>query len=59
MTDSVISTVTEETLWDVIWVQDYFSVESSSWAPVAFIYNPSYSAGRDQEDHGLKSAPDR
>jgi hypothetical protein len=25
-----------------------------SWASVAHIYNPSYSGGRDQEDHGLK-----
>jgi hypothetical protein len=26
------------------------------WAPMAHIYNPSYSGGRDQEDQGLKSA---
>jgi hypothetical protein len=24
--------------------------------PVAHAYNPSYSGGREQEDHGLKSA---
>jgi hypothetical protein len=27
-----------------------------SWAPVAHAYNPSYSGGRDPEDHGLKPA---
>jgi hypothetical protein len=26
------------------------------WVPVAHAYNPRYSGGRDQEDHGLKSA---
>jgi hypothetical protein len=26
------------------------------WAPVAHTYNPSYSGGRDQEDHGSKPA---
>jgi hypothetical protein len=26
------------------------------WAPVAHVCNPSYSGGRDQEDHGLKAA---
>jgi hypothetical protein len=26
------------------------------WVPVAHTYNPSYSGGRDQEDHGLKPA---
>jgi hypothetical protein len=25
-----------------------------SWAPVAHAYNPSYSEGRDQDDHGSK-----
>jgi hypothetical protein len=24
-----------------------------SWAAVAYSYNPSYSRGRDQEDHGI------
>jgi hypothetical protein len=27
---------------------------TSSWAPMAHIYNPSYSGGRDQEGHGSK-----
>jgi hypothetical protein len=27
-----------------------------SWALVAHAYNPSYSGGRDQEDHGSKPA---
>jgi hypothetical protein len=27
-----------------------------SWVPVAHACNPSYSGGRDQEDHGSKSA---
>jgi hypothetical protein len=27
-----------------------------SWVPVAHTYNPSYSGGRDQEDHGSKPA---
>jgi hypothetical protein len=26
------------------------------WVPMAYGYNPSYSGGRDQEDHGLKPA---
>jgi hypothetical protein len=30
-----------------------------SQAPVVHTYNPSYSGGRDQEDHGLKPAPDK
>jgi hypothetical protein len=29
----------------------------TSWTPLAHTYNPSYSGGRDQEDHGSKSAP--
>jgi hypothetical protein len=29
----------------------------ASWVPVAHAYNPSYSGGRDQEDHCLKPAP--
>jgi hypothetical protein len=29
---------------------------SCSQAPVAHTYNPSYSGGRDQEDHSLKPA---
>jgi hypothetical protein len=29
----------------------------SSWVPVAHTYNPSYSGGRDQEDHSSK--PDK
>jgi hypothetical protein len=29
---------------------------SISWAQVAHTCNPSYSEGRDQEDHGFKSA---
>jgi hypothetical protein len=28
----------------------------SSWVPVAHTCNPSFSGGRDQEDHGLKPA---
>jgi hypothetical protein len=28
----------------------------SSWALVAHTYNPHYSEGRDEEDHGLKPA---
>jgi hypothetical protein len=28
-----------------------------SWVPVAHACNPSYSGGRDQEDHGSKLAP--
>jgi hypothetical protein len=28
----------------------------TSWAPVAHICNPSYSGGREQEDHGSKLA---
>jgi hypothetical protein len=28
----------------------------NSWAPVAHVYNPSYSRGRDQKDCGLKPA---
>jgi hypothetical protein len=27
------------------------------WAPVAYAHNPSYSGGRDQEDHGSKTSP--
>jgi hypothetical protein len=27
------------------------------WAPVAHAYNPSYSGGRNQEDHSSKPAP--
>jgi hypothetical protein len=30
--------------------------KKKSQAPVAHTYNPSYSRGRDQEDHGLKLA---
>jgi hypothetical protein len=30
--------------------------EDGSQAPVAYIYNPSYSRGRDQEDGGSKPA---
>jgi hypothetical protein len=29
------------------------------WAPVAHTHHPSYSGGRDQEDHGLKPTPDK
>jgi hypothetical protein len=32
-------------------------VSQSSLAPVAHACNPSYSGGRDQEDHGSKPAP--
>jgi hypothetical protein len=31
--------------------------EAYCWVPVAHACNPSYSGGRDQEDHGLKPAP--
>jgi hypothetical protein len=31
--------------------------ESVGWGPWVHTYNPSYSGGRDQEDHGLKPAP--
>jgi hypothetical protein len=30
--------------------------EESIWVPVSDACNPSYSGGRDQEDHGLKPA---
>jgi hypothetical protein len=30
--------------------------KSLSWALVALTYNPSYSGGRDQEDHSSKPA---
>jgi hypothetical protein len=33
------------------------SVENRRWALVAHACNPSYSGGRDQEDHGSKPAP--
>jgi hypothetical protein len=33
-----------------------FKKNTISWMPVAYIYNPSYSEGRDQEDHGSKPA---
>jgi hypothetical protein len=29
----------------------YFKNEKSGWAPVTYTCNPSYSGGRDQEDH--------
>jgi hypothetical protein len=32
------------------------SKQRNSWVPMAHAYNPSYSGGRDQEDHGLKPA---
>jgi hypothetical protein len=32
-----------------MWLEKFLSQ-----APVAHAYNPSYSGGRDQEDHGLK-----
>jgi hypothetical protein len=32
------------------------SEERCCWVPVAHAYNPSYSGGKDQEDHRLKSA---
>jgi hypothetical protein len=32
------------------------STKKTSRVLVAHAYNPSYSGGRDQEDHGLKSA---
>jgi hypothetical protein len=31
-------------------------IHKDSWASVAHACNPSYSGGRDQEDHGLKPA---
>jgi hypothetical protein len=34
----------------------FFNEKFSSWVPVAHVCNPSYSGGRDQEDHGLKLA---
>jgi hypothetical protein len=35
----------------------YMAKESIyNWAPVAHVCNPSYSGGRDQEDHGSKPA---
>jgi hypothetical protein len=29
---------------------------AKGWEPVAHVYNPSYSGGKDQEDHDLKPA---
>jgi hypothetical protein len=40
-------------------VEDLPSKNKNSWAPVAHTYNPSYSGGRDQEDHDSKPAPDK
>jgi hypothetical protein len=37
-------------------VQNYLN---TSWAQVAYVYNPSYSGGRDKEEHGLKLAPNK
>jgi hypothetical protein len=31
-------------------------IKNPSWVLVAYAYNPSYSRGRDQEDHGLRPA---
>jgi hypothetical protein len=36
----------------ILIVQEGFA----SWVPVAHTYNPSYSGGRNQEDHGLRTA---
>jgi hypothetical protein len=36
-----------------------FQKKRERGAPVAHTRNPSYSGGRDQEDHGSKSAPDK
>jgi hypothetical protein len=33
-----------------------FEKQQPGQAPVAYAYNPSYSGGRDQEDHGSKPA---
>jgi hypothetical protein len=32
----------------------YYDSTQKEWAPVPHTYNPSYSGGRIQEDHGLK-----
>jgi hypothetical protein len=41
-----------------LWMSDSEITEPSkvkgSWAPVAHAYSPSYSGGRDQEDHRMK-----
>jgi hypothetical protein len=34
----------------------HLQIPEGSWVPVAQACNPSYSGGRDQEDHGLKPA---
>jgi hypothetical protein len=31
---------------------------TSCWAIMAHAYNPSYSGGRDQKDHGSKTSPE-
>jgi hypothetical protein len=31
-------------------------MERWSWAPMVHVFNPSYSGGRDQKNHGSKSA---
>jgi hypothetical protein len=31
-------------------------LEHLSWTPVAYVYNPSYPEGRDQEDHNSRPA---
>jgi hypothetical protein len=34
----------------------FFKIRHASWAPVVHACNPSYSGGKDQEDHGLRLA---
>jgi hypothetical protein len=33
---------------------DFIKIKILCWVPVAHTYNPHYSGGRDQEDHGSK-----
>jgi hypothetical protein len=35
-------------------MRSFFKINPESRAPVAHAYNPSYSGGRDQEDHSSK-----
>jgi hypothetical protein len=35
---------------------EFFQKWHAGWTPVAHTCNPSYSGGRDQEDHGSKPA---
>jgi hypothetical protein len=40
-------------------MQVSYKVGHVGWIPVAHACNPSYSEGRDQEDHNLKPAPQK